>query len=188
MPRPVKWSRDLHPIRDRALHSRTETWSRQDIEHLFGIRPSSAQTLMKAIGEVQTVGGTHFVDRGSLLEFLDEMVRADTVEEGLRLRLERAAPVPRPGPIRVALPSELRRVSLDDLPGNVEVREGEVRITGSSALEVVGGLAALARAMENDFDTVMHRLEPPPPPREHPDVDEGLRAMLTALRKPLIAI
>ena len=28
MARPVKWSRDLHPIRERAARSRTETWSR----------------------------------------------------------------------------------------------------------------------------------------------------------------
>ena len=37
MARPVKWSRDLHPIRERAAHARTETWGRLDIERLFGV-------------------------------------------------------------------------------------------------------------------------------------------------------
>ena len=37
MGRPVKWSRELHSIRERAAHARTETWSRVDIEELFGI-------------------------------------------------------------------------------------------------------------------------------------------------------
>lgn len=48
MARPVKWSRDLHLIHERALLSRTETWGRSDIERLFNVRRASAQTLMKA--------------------------------------------------------------------------------------------------------------------------------------------
>ena len=80
MARPVKWSRDLHPIRERALRSRTETWSRLDIQHLFTVGSSSAQSLMKAVGEVQ-VAGAHFVERQALLAFLDEMVTAPSVEE-----------------------------------------------------------------------------------------------------------
>ena len=71
-----------------------KTWSRQDIERLFGISRASAQNLMKAIGEVQAVGGTHFVDRASLLGFLDQMVTAESVDEELRSRHERAEPVP----------------------------------------------------------------------------------------------
>ena len=67
MARPVKWSRDLHPIREKAVRSKTETWSRRDIEHLFGVGRASAQSLTKAIGEVQAVGGAHFVERLRLL-------------------------------------------------------------------------------------------------------------------------
>ncbi len=81
MPRPVKWSRDLHPIRDRAVRSKTETWSWQDIEHLFAVGRATAQTLMRAIGEVQSVGAGHFVGRTSLLTFLDEMILASLPSE-----------------------------------------------------------------------------------------------------------
>ena len=56
MPRPVKWSRDIHSIYERAAHSKTETWSRVDLEKLFGVGRATAQTLMKAIGEIQAVG------------------------------------------------------------------------------------------------------------------------------------
>ena len=182
MPRPVKWSRDLHPIRDRANRSKTETWSRKDIEDLFGIRPSSAQSLMKAIGEVLTVGGTHFVDRGSLLAFLNEMVQAESVETALQLRLELAAPVAKPKTLRVRLPAELRLATLDDLTPNVEIKPGEVRVTGANTVEVLEGLALLATVLQNDLDNVAVRLEPPPPPREDADVDEGLREMLRSLR------
>jgi hypothetical protein len=51
-PRPAKWSCDLHPIPERATHSKTETWSRKDIERMFDIGRATAQTLMKAIGEI----------------------------------------------------------------------------------------------------------------------------------------
>ena len=96
MARPVKWARDLYPIRDRARKARTETWSRTDIEQLFGVGRATAQSLMKAIGEIQPVGGAHFVERPALLSFLDAMIAAPSVKEGLRLRLLEAEPVPSP--------------------------------------------------------------------------------------------
>lgn len=182
MPKPVKWSRDLHAIRERAARSRTETWARKDVEDLFGVRPSSAQSLMKAIGGVTPVGGTHFVDRAALLGFLDEMVQAESVEDAMRIRLERSAPVPRPAPLRVALPAELRPMTLADLPANVEVRPGEVRITGAGTETVVEGLLLLAQVLQNDLESVRLRIEPPPPERDRSDMDEGLREMLRSLR------
>ena len=57
---PVKWSRDLHPIRERARNARIETWGRKDIEDLFGVGRATAQTLMKAIGEIQAGGRRAF--------------------------------------------------------------------------------------------------------------------------------
>ena len=86
MGRPVKWSRDLHSIRERANNSGTETWSRTDLQNLFDVSRASAQSLMKAIGEVQTVGASHFVERTSLLRFLDQMILADSVEDALAVQ------------------------------------------------------------------------------------------------------
>ena len=179
MPRPVKWSRDLHSIRDRASRSKTETWSRKDIEDLFGVGRASSQSLMKAIGDVQAVGGTHFVDRSSLLSFLDEMAETPSVESALRKRNEQAAPTPRSKPLRLSLPAELRRAVLADLPANVQVQEGEIRITGPDAEQIVEGLLLLAQVMQNDLDSVRVRLDPPSPPAV---VDEELRAFLQVLR------
>src|SRR5579875_2112591 len=102
MARPVKWARDLHLLRERASRSRTETWSRQDIEALFGVGRATAQTLMKAIGEVQSVAGAHFVERPALLAFLDQVIKAPSVEEALRGRLAAAEPVPRAKALRIS--------------------------------------------------------------------------------------
>lgn len=87
MPRPVKLAIDLHLLRERASTSRTETWSRPEIEHLFSVGRATAQTLTKTIVQVQTIGSTHFVDRPALLNFLDAMIASPSVEEGLRGRL-----------------------------------------------------------------------------------------------------
>jgi len=177
--RPVKWSRDVHPIRERAARSRTETWSRQDIERLFGISRASAQNLMKAIGEVQAVGGSHFVDRASLLAFLDQMVAADSVDEALRSKHESAEPVPRPSTLRLSLPEDLRRVTLKDLPASVTLSPGELRVTGANAEQVIEGLLMLAQVMQNDLDSVRTRLDPP---HLGQAVDEELRELFYSLR------
>ena len=180
MARPVKWSRDLHPIRQRAARSRTETWSRTDIEELFGIGRASAQSLMKAIGQVQTVGGAHFVERPALLAFLDEMIAAPSVDEALRFRLQEAQPAPRPKTLRVSLPEDLRRAMLPDLPANVKLSPGRIEVTAPTALEMLEALLALAMVMQNDLDRFQAAVEPA---SAHPEVsDEELKDMLSRLR------
>jgi hypothetical protein len=178
--RPVKWSRDVHPIRERAARSRTETWSRQDIERLFGISRASAQNLMKAIGEVQAVGGTHFVDRASLLGFLDQMAVAESVDEALRSKHKSAEPVARTPTLRVSLPEDLRRVTLRDLPATVTLNPGEVRVTGANAEDVLEGLVVLAQVMQNDLESVRTRLDPPV---GRGPMDEELRNLFAAMRQ-----
>ena len=180
MPRPIPWSRDLHLLHEKVVHSRTETWSRQDIERLFGIRRVSAQNLLKAIGNVQTVGAAHFVDRSSLLSFLDAMIAADSVESALQQRLAAAEPPPRPKALRVSLPEDLRRAMLPDLPANVSLSPGRIEITANSAIGMVESLYALAMVMQNDLDRWQKAIEPPP---ESAAMDEELKNFLAHLRQ-----
>jgi len=171
MARPVKWSRDLHPIRERARHSRTETWSRIDIERLFGVARATAQSLMKAIGEIQPVGGAHFVERASLLSFLDEAFRARTRE---------ADAPPQTKPLRVSLPSDLRSVTLHDLPSNILLSFGKLEIQAESAVAMLESLALLAQAMQNDPERI-HAIFDPPPPASVTEDDE-IKQLLASLR------
>jgi hypothetical protein len=178
--RPVKWSRELYSIRERAAHARTETWGRLDIEELFGVGRVTAQTLMKAIGEVQPVGGTHFVERSSLLSFLDSMMDAPDFDQAYRSRVLEADAPPSPKLLRVALPSDLRSIMLRDLPENISLSPGRLEITAESAVAMLESLALLAQAMQNDLAQVQAVLEPPARP---PDVeDDDLRAFLAELR------
>lgn len=152
MARPVKWARDLHLLRERASRSRVETWSRQDVERLFCVGRATAQTLMKAIGEVQSVAGAHFVDRPSLLTFLDGMIKEPSVDEAMRARLAEAEPVPRPKPLRVSLPPDLRNAMLTDLPPNITLEPGRLEIRAESAEAMLESLVTLAMVMTNDLE------------------------------------
>ena len=180
MARPVKWSRDLHLIRERAGLSRTETWGRSDVERLFGVGRATAQTLMKAIGEVQPVGGAHFVERASILDFLDAMIDAPDLDQALRARIREAASPPSSKPLRVALPHDLRSVTVRDLPGNISLSKGRLEITAESTTSLLESLALLAQAMQNDLAQVQDMIEPPvaPPPVD----DDAMQAFLAKLR------
>lgn len=180
MARPVKWSRDLHPLRERAARARTETWSRVDIEQLFGVGRASAQSLMKAIGQVQTVGGAHFVERPALLTFLDVMIAAPTVGEALHRRMEEAPPPPKLKTLRVSLPADLRRAMLPDLPAHVLLAPGRLEITAPTVVGMLESLLALAMVMQNDLDRFRAIVEPP----DLPAVPDGeLQAMCGRLRE-----
>ena len=160
MARPVKWSRDLHLIREKAARSRTETWSRVDLEHLFSVGRATAQMLMKAVGDLQFVGGAHFVERTSLLRFLDAMIAAPSVNEALRTRMLEAEPAPRPKALRVSLPNDLRNARLPDLPANITLASGRLEIIAPSAVEMLESLVALAMVMTNDLDRFREVVEP----------------------------
>ena len=181
MARPVKWSRDLHPIRERAENARTETWSRKNIEDLFGVGRATAQVLMKAIGEIQPVGGAHFVERPSLLSFLNAMIAAPSVEEGLRARVLEAKPPPKSKTLRISLPADLRSIMLPDLPPNIRLAPGRLEIEAPTAIAMLESLMTLALIMQNDLDRFQAALEPPSRP---PDVkDDDLRELFGRLRR-----
>ena len=178
MARPVKWARDLHLLRERASRSRTETWSRQDLENLFAVGRATAQTLMKAIGEVQSVAGAHFVDRPSLLAFLDAMIAAPSVDEAMRARLTDAKPVPRPKALRVSLPADLRHAMLPDLPSNITLEPGRLEVRAETAESMLESLVALAMVMTNDLERFRAVVEPP---RSLSRSEDELRALFTRL-------
>ncbi len=182
MARPVKWSRDLHVIRERAVHSRTETWSRVDIERLFSVGRATAQTLMKAIGEVQAVGAAHFIDRPSLLSFLNAMIEAPSVDEALRTRILEAAPPPKPKTMRSSLPGDLRNAMMPNLPSNILLGPGRLEIMAETAEAMLESLIVLALIMQNDLDRFAAALEPPPDPRPVNDEDEDMRKLFDRLR------
>ncbi|RRA49254.1 hypothetical protein D1Y84_14215 [Acidipila sp. EB88] len=76
---------------------------------------------MRAIGEVQNIGGTYLVSRSALLRYLEAVDSADDLTAAHRERLLFAEPVPRPRSLKVDLPEDLHAVMLRDLPPEILV-------------------------------------------------------------------
>jgi hypothetical protein len=67
-----------------------------------------------------------------------------------------------------------------DLPSNIEVSAGSLRIRGADAMEIVRSLHLVAQALQNDLDTMQSLLDPPVP---QPQVDDSeIRSMFERLR------
>ncbi|AXC10229.1 hypothetical protein ACPOL_0872 [Acidisarcina polymorpha] len=92
---------------------------------------------MKAIGEVQPVGGAHFVERTSLLGFLDAMIAAEDFDEAFRSRMREADAPLSTTPLKVSLPANLRTVMLRDLPPNISLTPGRLEIIANSSVAML---------------------------------------------------
>ena len=98
------------------------------------------------------MAGAHFVDRTSLLTFLDAMLAAPSVDVALRARLAASEPVPRPKTLRCCLPPDLRHAMLPDLPPNITLEPGRLEIRAQTAEGLLESLVALAMVMTNDLE------------------------------------
>jgi hypothetical protein len=183
MAKTISWTDRAYSIRERVSRSTTQTWRRRDIENLFEIKRASAQNLMKLIGNVQSIGSTHFLDRASLLQFLDEVISADRITDAVARRHLVAEPPPsRKGQrvLKLSLPRDLRSVMARDLPSNIQFSAGSLLIRGGDAMEIVRCLHLIAQAFQNDLDTMQSLLDPPAP---QPQVDDQeIRSMFERLR------
>ena len=181
MPKPVSWSYRTYEIRERVQHSKTQTWARRDIEDLFEVKRATAQTLMKAIGGVQNIGGTHLLDREALLEFLEQTIAADDVSVAVRSRRQEAAPSPQPRRLTISLPNDLKSVMAADLPSNIELSPGRLTISGKGSEGIINDLYLLAQAMQNDLGSIQARLDPMPERKEVGDPE--LRRLFASLAR-----
>lgn len=181
MSKTISWSYRLHEIRERVERSKIQTWSRRDIEDLFEIKRASAQSLMKAIGGIQNIGGTHLVDRDNLLEFLSRSIESDDLSGVVQRRRLEAGPAPKTRPLAISLPAELRSVMAADLPAQIQLEAGRLTITGADSEEILETLCLLAQAMQNDLGTIQSLLDPLPVPP--PVEDDDLRQLFHDLAK-----
>lgn len=165
MPKPIKWANQIPAIRDRVSKSVTQTWSREDLEWAFDVKRVTAQELMKAIGETETIGSQRLVDRGEILEFLEEMEAADDIRTALDARKVKVGPQPRRKRIRFSIPEDAKSCNMMRLPEGVELGPLKIVITGSTLDEILQNLYLLGQAFLNDPVSMSSALEPLPPSR-----------------------
>lgn len=181
MARTLSWRQRIHEIHERVQNSVVETWSRRDIENVFELKRAAAQQLMKAIGEIQNVGGVHLVDRNTLLAFLEQIEQSADPEAARREKILLAEPVPRPRHLKNTLPEGLRSVMVRDLPPEIVLEHCRLEIIGRNAEEIFGCLLMLAQAIQNDMATAAEILDPAPTVR--PVEDDDLRELFADLRR-----
>ena len=107
------------------------------------------------------MGGAHFVERPVLIAFLDGIIAAPSVEEALRQRSAEAGPPPRHKTLRTSLPEDLRRAMMPDLPSNITLEPGLLKIRADNAVAMLESPLALAMVMQNDLDRFGAAIEPP---------------------------
>ncbi|RZU29810.1 hypothetical protein [Edaphobacter modestus] len=179
MGRQIKWRHEIHTIASSVRNSQTETWTRRDIERVFCVSRGSAQTIMRAVGEIQDLGGKHVVSRASLLSYLDVLITADDLGLEHRARLNTSLPVPRVRLLKMQVPDDLRTVMVRDLPPEITLEPGRIEICGANSVVLMERLLALALALQNDLDTAAQILDPP---RHTPElIDNELSKMFREL-------
>jgi hypothetical protein len=134
--------------------SKLEVWRRSDVEELFGVNRVTAHTLMRAIGDVQNIARNHLVDRAQILDFFEEMIKADNIEEAYRGRLDAAKEPPKDKGLKVQIPEQFRTVVFETLPPQIKITPGKLEITGDG-YSIVQSLGILARALTCDSDTII---------------------------------
>jgi hypothetical protein len=158
------WAPRAPGILARVQASSRQSWRRPDMERLFEVKRATAQTLMKLIGGLHLVGATHLVDRSSLLAFLEEVLAAPSVAEGVARRW----------------PADLHSIMARHLPPSITLQPGSLVITGAGSTEILENLVLLAQALQNDLATIQTMLDPPP---TVPSVEQDeLRALFARLR------
>lgn len=181
MPKPISWSIRLHEIRDRVARSKLQSWSRRDLENLFEVKRASAQALMKSIGGIQNIGGTHLVDRDALLEFLERSIASDDLSATVQQSRLESGPAPKHKRLTFSLPPELRTMMASELPASICLEPGRLTVEGADGLAIVEQLYLLAQALQNDLDSVLSQLDPAPEP---PAVeDDEMRALFELWKK-----
>jgi hypothetical protein len=177
------WAPRATEILARAQAASRQSWRRPDIERLFEVKRATAQTLMKLIGGVHLVGATHLVDRSSLVAFLEDVLDAPTVADGVARRWLAAEPAPDGRGLRqlhTDLPPDLHSIMARHLPPAIALQPGALVITGADSTEILEHLCLLAQALQNDLATIQTMLDPPP---TVPSVEQDeLRAMFARLR------
>jgi hypothetical protein len=147
----------------RAL--RSDYLDRQSVERIFGVRQRRARQLMAGLPYLQ-VGNAVAVSRTALIERLETTAagnrfqweierRARVVESVETLRKHAAA-----RRIQFPAPPNARDRHLANLPADIHIRPGELRIRFTGPEDLAAKLFELSQAMANDWAAIEASLKP----------------------------
>lgn len=138
---------------------------RPTVERLFLVRRRRANQLMTQFGGFQ-IGRTFLVDRSQLTEWLRALAdgRDFDLESRRRSRvlqsLEEARKIQAARRVMVPAPPSKSRPEIEDLPPDIHLRPGELRIEFTGAEDLLRHLVQLTQAIVSDYTRFEDLVQP----------------------------
>ena len=159
MPAQPAWFHKLDAILTELRTIEPDYLDRQAVERIFGVRERRARQLMVGLPCIQ-VGNAVAVSRAALIERLEttsaderfqwEIVRRARVVESLETLRKNAAA----RRVQFPAPPAARDRSLANLPADIDLRPGELRIRFTAPEDLALKLFELSQAMANDWPAI----------------------------------
>jgi hypothetical protein len=147
-----------------------ERIDRQAAESLFDLRATAAKALLRRLG-AELCGHALVISRSRLMARLREALEHPDWkwEAERRHRIRHRVEATRPGSSRrsvVPVSGELRKaldqICISELPATIEVLPGTVTIRCRNMAHLLEQLVQLAKAIDNDYDTLQRLIETMP--------------------------
>jgi hypothetical protein len=164
MARTVSWLPRVEAIRHTVSGSTRSHYNRRDLEKLFEVQPRTAQGLLGLLPSYR-MGQNLLVPREDLIAFLDLLAQVEIKDRsGILDKLQQKG---RPNRIRTSLKT-LNRAEysngLDQLPPNIQLSRGELRVKFETMEELAEAMMLIADELQNNFEVFTRRYEPEAPP------------------------
>ena len=173
MPSQPTWFHRLPQILDELRAFEGAYLDRLAVEKLFGVAERRARQLTAGLAGIQ-IGNAFAVERPALIARLEQIAAGDAWrhEVSRRTRLtERLGDIRQQAAARlVRIPAavDVRDRRLGDLPADISLRPGQLRIEFSGAEDLAAKLFELSQAMANNWADFSRAVEDraPSPPRQ----------------------
>lgn len=173
MPSQPAWFQRLPEILDELRAFEAAYLDRLAVEKLFDVAERRARQLMAGLPGIQ-IGNALAVERLALLGRLEQIAAGDAYqrEASRRVRLtERLGDIRQQAAarrVRIPAAADVRERRLGDLPADISLGPGELRIQFLSAEDLASKLFELSQAMANDWPAFSRAVEEDIPSPPHP--------------------
>ena len=169
------WFHRLPQILDELRAFKSGYLDRLAVEKLFGVAERRARQLMAGLPGIQ-IGSAFAVERTAFLARLEQIAAGDPYRHEITRRnrlsdrlgdIRQQAAARR---VRIPAAANVRERRLGDLPVDISLRPGELRIEFFGAEDLAAKLFELSQAMANDWPAFFRAVEEdiPSPPRPSP--------------------
>lgn len=147
MARPISWQSNLAELHRRVQDSPRSLYGREDLERLFDVRRTAAQSLLELMPRL-VLGNGIVVEREALIQWLAMAIDAEDLGEHLA-ELRKNPPKPSRRKLRISLPRQLEDGNLQSIDRwNIELRRGKITLHFTTLDDLCGKLIQLSKVID----------------------------------------